>query len=400
MAPGGGVSLRRKLAVVTGVYVIEGFPMGIFADVWPVFFRQAGLPLDLIGKLSGLSLAWVAKAFWSPLVDRYGEGRRWIAGALLTMALVLVAVPFAVPSHDALWLWLLVGVFCVASATQDIAIDAYTIGLVEHDEVAAANGVRLAAYRVALLLAGLGLLLLPDRIGWRATHFVAAGAALLLACMLPACPRVAIPSAGRKRTRDAFSSWQRRGGIISVLLFVMLYRMGDLAMAPMLKPFWVDSGLSLPEIAWISNAGGIVSTMTGIAVGSWIVARAGIGRALWIVGVLALASNLAYAGAALPGAGHAAIYAASLTEAFCGGLASAGFLAYLMRICDRHHAAIQYATLTALYAFPGRLAGMASGWGVERWGYAGFFAVTAGLALPAFLVLPGASRWADEEPPA
>jgi PAT family beta-lactamase induction signal transducer AmpG len=167
-------------------------------------------------------------------------------------------------------------------------------------------------------------------------------------------------------------------------------------MAPMLKPFWVDRGASHEEIALVSTTLGMVATIAGAALGGWIVVRRGIGSALVVVGILALASNLGYAGAAAaPGSGDAGLYSASLVESASSGLASAAFLAFLMRICEKEHAAVQYAALTALYALPGTLAGALSGRAVELAGYASYFAATALLALPAFAVLPRARAWLD-----
>jgi PAT family beta-lactamase induction signal transducer AmpG len=168
----------------------------------------------------------------------------------------------------------------------------------------------------------------------------------------------------------------------------------------MLKPFWVDRGHSHAEMALISTTLGAVATMGGAAVGGWIVARLGIGRALLVVGVLALASNLGYAGVAwLPESGKAGVYSAALVESFCSGLAAAGFLSFLMNICDRKHAAVQYAALTGLYALPGIFTSAASGVAVEWMGYGSYFALTALLALPAFAFLPIARGWIDETAP-
>ena len=91
------MSLTRKLSFVALLYVIEGFPMGVYADVWPVFFRRHGVSLAEIGLYSGLSMAWAAKVLWSPLVDRFGERRRWISGPMLVMAASLFAVSQAAP---------------------------------------------------------------------------------------------------------------------------------------------------------------------------------------------------------------------------------------------------------------------------------------------------------------
>jgi PAT family beta-lactamase induction signal transducer AmpG len=391
------VSLRKKIFIIAGVYVVEGFPMGIFRDLWPVYLRDHGVSLAVIGAVSGLYLAWSIKLLWSPLVDRFGERRRWIAVALCAMAASLLMLPVVGLERIDVFFWTVLIAFCVGSATQDIAIDAYTIGIVEHGEEGPANSARIIAYRIGLIAAGGGLLLLPNRIGWSATFAVTAAVMAVMAAGVFACPRVEVPLEARRDMRGAFHSWRGRGSVGLVLCFVLLYRVGDLGMAPMLRPFWVDQGLSHQEMALISTTLGAIATMGGAAVGGWIVARLGIGRALIVVGILALASNLGYAGAAwLPESGRTGIYTASLLESFCSGLAAAGFLSFLMNICDRRHAAVQYATLTGLYALPGTFAGAASGVAVEWMGYGSYFALTAGLALPAFLFLPSARKWIDE----
>ncbi len=371
--------------------------MGVFRDVWPVYFRDHGVSLATIGAVSGLYLAWSLKVLWSPLVDRFGERRGWITGALVAMAAALAVLARRGPEPDAL-LWLALAAFCAASATQDVAIDAYTIGLVERGEEGPANAARIAAYRVGLLAAGGGLLLLPGRIGWPATYGAGALLCLAFAASVRAAPRAEVAREAQRELVPALRRWLSRAGAREVFLFVLLYRIGDLAMAPMLKPFWVERGASHEEIAFVSNTLGMLATIVGAALGGLAVSRHGIGRALVVVGILALASNLGYAlAAACPGSGRPGLYAASLVESACSGLAAAGFLAFLMRICEKEHAAVQYAALTSLYALPGTLAGALSGRAVELTGYASYFAATAVLALPAFAVLSRARSWLDEE---
>ncbi len=378
------------------LYLVEGLPMGLFRDVWPVYLRELGAPLRWIGVVSGLYLAWSAKLLWSPLVDRFGERRQWIAVALCTMAMAQLAIP-GLPVSSSLLLAVF-ALFCVASATQDIAIDAYTIGIVPRGREGPANATRVAAYRIAIVLSGAGLLLLPTHIGWAATHRVAAAGLALLCAGLLWCPRVAVPIEARRNVLGAFEGWKGRGQLIQVGVFVLTYRLGDLALGAMARPFWVDAGISKEAIALVSVTFGSLATMVGAAVGGLLVERLGIGRALGWCGVLAVGSYLAYGGAALPGSTAEAIYAASIVESFGGGLAVAAFMSFLMRICDRTHAAVQYATLSGLYALPGTLAGTVSGLAVEQMGYASWFALTALLAAPAFLFLPAASRWAAAVP--
>jgi PAT family beta-lactamase induction signal transducer AmpG len=315
---------------------------------------------------------------------------------------VIAAALFAVSALDPLGeadaLLVALALFCLASATQDVAIDAYTIGLVPKESVGPVNGVRVTAYRVAILASG-AVLFLPRFVGWDGTHAILGVAALAMAWGTLRVPRVS-RGAARPPLREVFVRWLRVPGWVGAALFVLGFRLADMAMAPMLRPLWVDRGIAREMIGVWSTGVGSLATIAGGLAGGLGVARLGIPRALVLVGVLSLASNLAYAAAALPGSTRAALYAASVVESFCGGLAAAGFISFLMALCQKEHAAVQYATLTSLYAASGALAARESGVLVEQLGYAGFFALTAALGLPALALLPSATRWLRRLPPA
>jgi PAT family beta-lactamase induction signal transducer AmpG len=390
------VNLRRKLSIIALIYVIEGFPMGVH-DLWPVFLRRHGSSLAEIGLLGGLSFAWTLKVLWSPLIDRFGERRQWIAGSLAVMTASILWVGQSDAQPISVFLWLSFGLYCIASATQDIAIDAYSISITDPGEEGPVNSVKAIAYRCGMLLAT-ALLLLPRWIGWSATFAVAGMLSALMMVSVFAAPRVAIPDSARREVWPALRRWLGDGHGVAVIGFVMLYRVGDLAMGPMLSPLWVDRGFSDEEIALVSKALGIGAFVLGAGVGGWVVFRVGIRRSLWIFGALALLSNLGYAAvAAFPELGRAGFYAAALIESLCSGLVSAAFLSYLMRICQREHAAVQYALLTAAYRLPGVPAASLSGILTERLDYAAYFALTALMALPAFAFLPRAVSRIREE---
>jgi PAT family beta-lactamase induction signal transducer AmpG len=394
------VSQKRRLAIVGLLYFVEGFPYGISHGVWPVYYRTHAASLESVGLLSGLNLAWSLKFLWSPLVGAWGSAQRWVAGALCVMAAALVALGSEDAATISLLAWATLIVFCVASATQDIAIDAYTIGLVPRGEEGPANSARITTYRLGLVSAGGVLLLIAGPIGWPATFALAALVLLVLAGVVSRTPRAEPPSAQRSLDpRPAFRTWFSRSGALGVLGFVLLYRLADLAMAPMLPPFWVDRGIALSRIALVSNTLGPMATVAGAVSGGIYITRNGIGRSLFVLGALALLPNLGYATvAALPALGHPGVYAASVVESFCVGLASAAFLACLMRICEREHAAVQYACLSALYALPGTFTGAVSGWVAHRVGYASYFAATALLGLPAYAFLPWVRSWVRDDP--
>jgi PAT family beta-lactamase induction signal transducer AmpG len=392
------VSLRRKLAIVALVYVIEGFPMGIWLDLLPVYLRRQEISLSAIGFINIFSFAWALKFFWSPLVDRFGERRAWIAAANGAMALALLGVAAADPITAGWLLWTCVGVYCFASATQDVAIDAYSIGLADRGDEGPFNSVKATAYRVGMLAAGSGLLLLPRWVGWTGTFTAAALLTAVFALATRLAPRVPVPEESRAATIAPLRRWLAQAKALPVFAFVLLYRVGDRAMGPMVKPFWVDRGFSDEEIALVSNSLGIGATVIGAILGGIAVARIGIGRSLWWLGAVALASNLGYAAAAaFPEIGRYGVYGASIIESFTSGLAGAAFLSYLMRICQKEHAAVQYALLTGVYALSGSIVAIPSGWLTEQMGYAAYFALTAAMALPAFVFLPQARAWIGEE---
>ncbi len=156
----------------------------------------------------------------------------------------------------------------------------------------------------------------------------------------------------------------------------------------MIYPFWVDRGFSRAEIGLISGTLGTIFSITGSLIGGWLVKILGLGKALWGLGALQALSNLGYAYAALPGKGKGIVYAASICESFTGGLGTAAFLAFLMRLCRKDVSASQYALLSTLFSLGRTLAGAVSGFGAKHWGYAGFFFFTFWASWPAFLLLP------------
>jgi MFS transporter, PAT family, beta-lactamase induction signal transducer AmpG len=187
-----------------------------------------------------------------------------------------------------------------------------------------------------------------------------------------------------------------------VLVFILIFKLGDASMGFMVKPFWVDAGFSATEIGLVSVNVGLGLSIAGGLVGGWYTDRVGIFKALWVLGLWQALSNLGYAVAAwlVPyGAGaspefwqRAAIYAASATESFTGGLGTAAFLAFLMAIVDQRRSATEYALLSSVFALSRSVAGWAGGFGAQAWGYAPYFLLTFFLSFPAYLLLPWARR--------
>ena len=178
--------LRPKFFWVAVLYFSEGFPLGVFYELFPVYFRQQGIDLSRIGLLSLLGLAWTLKFLWAPAVDHYRHHRAWMAAVDLAMGSLMLAFAFAAGFGP--WVWAAIGIFTVLSATNDIAIDGYTIELLDRDELGLANGIRIGFYRVGMIASGL-VLALSDWITWPGAFAAAAVMFVMIAAACLCAPR-------------------------------------------------------------------------------------------------------------------------------------------------------------------------------------------------------------------
>lgn len=397
---GDEVKLPKKLFLVSLLYFAEGFPFGILEQTLPVYFRIHGMSLEDIGLLSLVSLPYALKFIWAPAVDFIGNRRHWIWSAQFLMAASILAFLPLDPSHPRFLLWACIASLAILSATQDIAIDAYTIELLKTSEMGIANGFRQAAYRGALVLSGGIFVALGGWIGWKVTYGVAA--AILIACGMVSwwLPRVEV-----KRPEFSVSSlvaplkdFVSRPGFVQVACFILLYKLGDMAMGPMVRPFWLDKGLSTTEIGLITGTLGVVASIAGGLAGGLFMARFGIFHGLWFLGLWQSVSNLSYTWvAACPDCGNWAIYGASIVESFCAGLGTSAFLAFLMSVCKKEYSATQYAILSALFRITGIISGSFSGFATSGMGYAHYFSLTFLFSLPAFAFIFHAKAWIPQQ---
>ena len=396
---------RQKLGVIALLYFIQGAPAAILWEVLPVYFRINGVSLRAIGGLRLLELPYSLKVFWSPLVHRFGDRRHWILVCMFGIAAVLFALPFVNVAAVGVIVLVLILALTTLSATQDIAIDSYSVGLVNREEEGAANGMRASAYRVALVLVGGGAVLLAGVLAWNSL-FILAGiifAALGVAALTIPCLRV--PEEAREHWLAGFAGWAGTWKVIPLILFVLTYKLGEFAIGPMVKPFWVDYGKTIwPaqddlmfQIGLFPTTFGIVLSVAGALMGGAFISRYGIFHGIWFLGALQGISNLGYALVEWLNLGRFGLYGASMFESLSGGLGTAAFLAFLMNVCQKEHATVQYAFLSSIFSLTGRLIGGISGLGAEKYGFANYFAITFLLSVPAYLLLPWVKRWIHDE---
>jgi PAT family beta-lactamase induction signal transducer AmpG len=416
----------KRIAILSVLSTASGMPFGWVNQALQFFLVAIGIPKSTIGLLSGVSLPYVLKVLWAPLVDRYalpwpGRRRSWVIMTQLALAGALGAVAaFAwralaakeaggtVP-HAALVIGLLALVVTFLGATQDIALDAYAVEVLHQDEQGPVSGLRILFWRLGMLLAGAFAVSASDWIPWPIV-FLATGAAFaaftLLTLAAPEPDRAAVaPRSLAGAVVEPLKSYFARPDAIGIALFLVFYKFGDNMGGTMVNPFLKDLCFSNAEAGAAIKSIGTVSTITGSLVGGLLLARMGLGRALWTFGVLQAAANLVYSAAAtsrhvpldvaqcaalpaIDAATRAWTYAAITAEYGAQGLATAAQAVLLLRVCDRRYSATQFALLSSLFALGRWGSGLPSGFLVERLGYPTFFALCATVAaLPGFVFL-------------
>jgi predicted MFS family arabinose efflux permease len=360
--------------------------------VLPVHLRKTGLSLSNIGLTSLLFLPWALKLFWAPWMDRRGPGslgrrRRFILPLQMLSAMLLFAL--GLPPQGPGILGLLAGVLLVnlLAATQDVATDGLAVNLLDESERGHGNGLQVGAYRVGMILGGGLMLIVLDAAGWSATLFCLG--AMLLVATLPIALFREPPSTPPPRESPSLSFWFNRPSARPWLGLLFLYKAGENFASGMLRPFLVDRGLGLAEIGWMLGGVGFTAGLVGAAMGGALVGRLGYRRALLGFGVLQATAVLLFALCARTAAGVPALAAACAVEHVASGMATAALFTAMMEACRPEHAATDYTVQACVVVIASGLSATVSGFSAQAFGYAGHFALAAGLCALAVVWVMG-----------
>lgn len=420
-----------------------GLPLLLVLGTLSFRLREAGLDRTTIGYLSWVGLAYGFKWVWSPLVDRLpiplltramGRRRSWLLLSQAAIMVALVGMALADPRIELnLVVWCALAV-AFASATQDIALDAYRIESADAAHQGALAATYQTGYRLAMIWAGAGVLWLAARAevapvaaqaaaavagaveaakpapgalyqnaAWTTAYLVMAasmlvGVVTVLFSREPA--QVELPPSRnaaewfRGAFVEPFADFLKRYGSHALLILALIgvYRISDVVMGIMANPFYVDMGYTKDEVAAVTKVYGVIMTLVGAFIGGALSLRLGVMRVLMLGAVLSAASNLLFAW--LAGHGHdvTALIAVVSADNLSAGVASAAFIAYLSSLTNVSYSATQYALFSSMMLLaPKWLAGY-SGAFVDAYDYPSFFTATALLGVPVLLLIWLATR--------
>lgn len=407
MKEGGlGVYTRPKMVALLLLGFSSGLPLYLTRDTLQAWMSGSGVSLAAIGAFSLVGLPYSLKFLWAPLVDRFappflGRRRGWMVLTQVALVLAIGAMALQDPSGALQWLAINALVIACLSATQDIAFDAYRTDVLEEHELGAGAAIGVLGYRVALLLTGSAALVLADRVSWPVVYLVMAllmgiGILTSLRAPEPSAQAALLPQTLTDAVKLPFAEFFGRSGLrrgVFILVFIVLYKLGDSLAAVMSTPFLLEAGFTQTDIGAIKGGLGLAATIVGVLVGGAILGRLGVYRSLWIFGGLQAVSNLAYFGLALAGSNYPFMITTISIENFCAGLGTAAFVAFLMSLCNPSFSATQYALLSSLMALSSTIVVSPAGLLAQATGWPWFFLITLVVALPGLLLLPWFAPW-------
>jgi PAT family beta-lactamase induction signal transducer AmpG len=297
------LSSKRTLAV-TLLSFSSGLPLGLVWIAIPDWMRASGIDIRIVGLITLAQAPWTFKMLWSPLMDRYpipwlGRRRGWIAVtqiALFASTLMLAGVG---ADPDAPWVILAAAMaIALASASQDIVIDAYAVDVLRPEEHGVAVGARTAFYRAAMTMAGALSITLSAWIAWPLVLALLAVVYLPLLVVTRLAPEPEARLEPPKRLYEAvwlpFLGFLSRHRALEILAFVLLYKLADNLSQALLRPFLVDMGYNEIDRGVALGTVGVVATIVGTVVGGILSTSLGLGHSLWIFGFLQIFSNVGY----------------------------------------------------------------------------------------------------------
>jgi len=404
----------RRILAILAMGFASGLPLALTGSTLSIWLKEAGVSLTAIGLFAGVGIAYTLKFLWAPAIDRMalplltrtlGRRRGWAIAIEVMLALALVAMGATDPARRPLVVALAAVVVAFLSASQDIVIDAYRVELLSEREQGAGAAATQMGYRLGMVASTAGALYLAHFFGWLWAY---AGMAALLAIGMASVLMTReppLPMAPRGPWLEGaviapFADFLKRGGAVTILVFVVLYKFGDALAGVMSNPFYVALGFSKIDIANIAKAFGLGASVAGVILGGGVVYRLGVMPALMLCGVLQMLSNLMYIVQLWAGPDAATLALTIAVENITSGMSSSAFVAYLSRLCSPAYTATQYALLSALAATARTLLATSGGWFAERLGWAPFFMLATVACLPALALLAWLMRRTDVAMPA
>ena len=379
-----------------------GLPLLLTISVLQAWMKEEGVDLTVIGMMALVGLPYTLKFFWAPFLDRFtlpflGRRRGWLLIFQVTLIFSISGLGLTDPANNPWMVAFAAFLVTFFSASQDIVVDAYRREDFPDEELGLASSLYINGYRVGMLLASGGGLIMADHMPFSSVYLIMA------ACMLPGLfttllahePEIThgTPRSMHEAVVDPMVEYFSRQGALWILAFILFYKIGDTMAGAMTTPFYLDIGFSKTEIGTVVKLFGFWATIAGALIGGVLMLRLGINRSLWIFGFLQAISTACFAILARIGHSVAALSGVIAFENLSSGMGTAAYAAFMASITNKKFTATQYALLTSLMGIPRVVASAPTGFLAKNLGWENFFIACTVIAVPGMLLLFKFAPW-------
>lgn len=387
-------SLRMLSMLLMGYS--SGLPLLLIGSTLQAWMKDEGIDLTAIGMVSLIGLPYVIKVLWAPLLDRYKlpfltRRKGWMVLFQILMVGSIVGLSLSNPKEDIYLTCTWAFFIALFSASQDVVIDAYRREILPDEELGLGSSLYVTGYRLSMLVSGALALYLADQIPWKDVFMWLAifmAPSIVFTFIAPAENKhIEIPSNLKEAIIGPLAEFFKRRGAWIMLLFILLYKVGDNLASNMTTPFILDIGYSKTDIAAVAKTFGMIATIVGGIFGGTLMLKMNMKVSLIFFGILQAVSTLGFA--ILPNLPVAFASLASVIafENLASGMGTAAYAAYMASITNKRFTATQYALLTALMGVPRVILSSPTGWMAKVMGWEMFFLVCTVIAVPGLLLL-------------
>ena len=388
-----------RTASVSLLSFSSGLPLGLVWIAIPTWLARADVDIKIIGLFTLAQAPWTFKFLWSPLMDRYalplplGRKLGWTLFWQLLLLITTLTLGGVATHPDAIWMiGALTLAIAFASASQDIAVDAYAVEVLQPHEQGVAVGARIAIYRAAMFVAGGLAITLAGLWSWSLLFVLIALLYLPMMVVTWLAPKTEMdrappPQSLRAAVWEPFVGFLSKPRALELLAFVVLYKLADNLGGALVRPFLVQVGFNDFDVGIATATIGLIAALVGTFIGGALTTTMGLGHALWVFGALQILSNFGYVLIAEFGVNRPLMYGAMGFESITTGMGTGAFSVLLLRMTQKEFSATQYALFSSLFALPRILAGPVTGVMVDAMGWQEFFIATIVIGVPGMIML-------------
>ena len=379
-----------------------GLPLLLTISVLQAWMKEEGVDLTVIGMMALVGIPYTLKFLWAPFLDRFtlpflGRRRGWLLIAQIALMLSIAGLGLTDPGNNPWMVAFAAFLVTFFSASQDIVVDAFRREDLPDKELGLGSSLYINGYRVGMLLASGGGLIMADQISFSFVYLIMA------ACILPGVFTTLLArepeiTAGTPKTiseavLDPLVEYLSRQDALWILAFILFYKIGDTMASAMTIPFYLDIGFSKTQVGAVVKLFGFWATIVGGLTGGVLMLRLGINRSLLVFGFLQAISTAGFAVLARIGYSIPTLSAVIAFENLSSGMGTAAYVAFMASITNKKFTATQYALLSSLMGVPRVLASAPTGFLAKNIGWEGFFIACTLVAIPGMLLLLKFAPW-------